>query len=68
MLLPQQDQLVEYWLSGPAALSCADMGCHFSIQETNRQRKGSPWGERLSARQGGGKPGRAGGYRLEVGS
>jgi len=48
MLLPEQGLLVDYWLSGPAALSCADMGCHFSIQETNRQRKGSPWGELLS--------------------
>jgi hypothetical protein len=26
MLLPERDQLVEYWLSGPAAAACADMG------------------------------------------
>jgi hypothetical protein len=44
MLLPQQGQLVEYWLSGPAALQCADMGGHFSILERNRH-SGAPWGE-----------------------
>jgi hypothetical protein len=44
MLLPQQGQLVEYWLSGAAALQCADMGGHFSILERNRH-SGAPWGK-----------------------
>jgi hypothetical protein len=48
MLLPQQGQLVEYWLSGPAALQCADMGGHFSILERNRH-SGAPWGARSTA-------------------
>ncbi|KAF6250663.1 mitochondrial carrier domain-containing protein [Scenedesmus sp. NREL 46B-D3] len=50
MLLPQQGQLVEYWLSGPAALQCADMGGHFSILERNRH-SGAPWGERTQQQQ-----------------
>jgi hypothetical protein len=49
MLLPQQGQLVEYWLSGPAALQCADMGGHFSILERNRH-SGAPWGTCSSSR------------------
>eukprot|EP00775_Hariotina_reticulata_P013298 gene13298-13427_t len=48
MLLPERDQLVEYWLSGPAALACADMGCHFSILEHSHKRRGAPWGHLLA--------------------
>jgi hypothetical protein len=45
MLLPERGQLVEYWLSGPDALSCADMGGQLCMQDTQRQRTGAPWGE-----------------------
>ncbi|WIA17191.1 hypothetical protein OEZ85_014074 [Tetradesmus obliquus] len=47
MLLPQQGALVEYWLSGAAALQCADMGGHFSVLERNRH-IGAPWGHLLA--------------------
>eukprot|EP00878_Enallax_costatus_P032442 GHUV01035652.1.p1 GENE.GHUV01035652.1~~GHUV01035652.1.p1 ORF type:complete len:247 (+),score=46.75 GHUV01035652.1:1416-2156(+) len=47
MLLPQQGQLVEYWLSGPAAFECCDMGGHFTLLERKRP-AGSPWGHLIA--------------------